>query len=531
MSSQCDKQVKRSDLYTSNCQPTFRCGHPRKENLSITRGSGTGSVGGSTFILWHCMLNRTFKDGPTRFWLLLSLIASQAKFLEGFPIHHVMIRSNRLVTRLARARCDMVTALSRSSPRGSCSWNAFQSTLSFAAGPINSGRPSRLFSSLSPITQSSIELESLDLLTSSTTKSDTDSLTAQQFIERDESLSASTRAVDDAGAAVDSPSTVETQLESMGIKSRPRPGGMWNVKHPDWWYRRFGSRSPEYLRQLEPLIRLQPGDPDYFDVSDLKLPFITIVRTVADARIVMERLMNADPSVFHACDTEVMDIDLKTVGPVGNGYVTCASIYSGEDFDYGLGEGPGSVLWIDNLDDACGVLQEFKPFFESELHKKIWHNYGFDRHVMWNEGIDCRGFGGDTMHMARLQDTSRSREGNGNGYSLEALTEDLLRRRKLPMKEIFGVRRLRKDGSEGSILDIPPVEIMQRDPQFREKWIQYSCYDAQGTYLIHDELRKRLKATFWMESDKGNHNLYEYYCRHMRPFGEVLTDMERRGCV
>lgn len=307
---------------------------------------------------------------------------------------------------------------------------------------------------------------------------------------------------------------------------------MWKPDQPDWWYRGFGSRSEERRRHLEPLIRLRPGDEGYFDVSEIRVPMVTVVRTAEDARIVMERLMGPEAeNRFHACDTEVMDLDLKSVGPVGNGYVTCASVYSGEDFDYGLGDGPGTVLWIDNLDDACGVLQEFKAWFEDERFKKIWHNYGFDRHVMWNEGIDCRGFGGDTMHMARLEDSSRSREGNGNGYSLEALTEELVGRRKRPMKEIFGIKRLRKDGSEGSIIDLPPVEVMQRDPVYRSKWIEYGCYDAQGTFLIHKELRKRLCRIPWLSDGDGGmtNNLYEYYWQHMRPFGEVLTDMERRG--
>ena len=54
---------------------------------------------------------------------------------------------------------------------------------------------------------------------------------------------------------------------------------------------------------------------------------------------------------------------------MGNGYVvTCASIYSGPDFDYGLGDGPGTALWIDNIidDDSFGVLQCFKEFFADE---------------------------------------------------------------------------------------------------------------------------------------------------------------------
>ena len=58
--------------------------------------------------------------------------------------------------------------------------------------------------------------------------------------------------------------------------------------------------------------------------------------------------------------------------------------------------------------------------------KQVWHNYGFDRHVLYSEGIDCKGLGGDTMHMARLWNTARKNKG---GYSLEALSEDLLRER------------------------------------------------------------------------------------------------------
>ena len=54
------------------------------------------------------------------------------------------------------------------------------------------------------------------------------------------------------------------------------------------------------------------------------------------------------------------------------------------------------MLWIDNLDDATGILDEFKDWLEDETVMKVWHNYGFDRHVLWNEGIDVKGFGGDT---------------------------------------------------------------------------------------------------------------------------------------
>jgi DNA polymerase-1 len=309
-----------------------------------------------------------------------------------------------------------------------------------------------------------------------------------------------------------------------GLSSSPVPGGNWDPKNPLEWAKLFGRRNPTEDERLKSLTQLKPGDEGYFDVSGITHPKATIVRNKSDARKVMKVLMSADPSIFHACDTEVMAIDLNEVGPVGNGYVTCVSIYSGPDFDYGLGDGKGKTLWIDNLDDAHAILQEFKDWFEDSRFLKIWHNYGFDRHVIWNEGIDCQGFGGDTMHMARLQDTSRLK--SGQGYSLEALTSELLQKRKRPMKEVFGVPRTRKDGTAGSLVDIPPVEVLQRDPRFRKDFIEYSCNDAEGTWMLHEKLVELLQKMNWLTDGK---NLYDYYWLNMREFGHVLTDMERRG--
>lgn len=326
--------------------------------------------------------------------------------------------------------------------------------------------------------------------------------------------------------------SAEERIHRLNIRSQTKEMGNWKPEDPLGWTTTFGRRSMEDEKRLQPLIQLNPGDEGFFDVSDMPAPAgVTMVRTKEHAKNVVERLMAAPPGLFHACDTEVMDIDLKSVGPVGNGYVTCLSVYSGPDFDYG--DGPGTILWVDNLDDACGVLQEFKAWLEDERHLKVWHNYGFDRHVLWNEGILVKGLGGDTMHMARLENTSRAKElssgGGGAGYSLEALTADLVNKRKRPMKEIFGVPRKRKDGSDGSLVDIPPVEQLQRDPKFRSMWIDYSCFDALGTWLVREALEDLLKQWPWLAVDGKDYNLYEYYMMHMRPFAEVLTDMERRG--
>ena len=131
---------------------------------------------------------------------------------------------------------------------------------------------------------------------------------------------------------------------------------------------------------------------------------ITHVLTTADAEKVLKVLRERHKDIYWACDTETTGLDVKTQGPVGNGKVTCVSIYGGPEVDFG--DGPGSVLWIENIDNSANLLQEFKQWFEDDKYKKVWHHYGFDRHVMGNEGIDCRGFAGDTMHMARLWNTA-----------------------------------------------------------------------------------------------------------------------------
>jgi DNA polymerase I-like protein with 3'-5' exonuclease and polymerase domains len=315
-----------------------------------------------------------------------------------------------------------------------------------------------------------------------------------------------------------------------GIQSRPKPDGTgaWNPTNPLHWCASFGTRSMANTQRLASLVRLRPGDEGYYDTLTYENcipPGVSVVRTPEQAQIVLESLRLSkitDPTCVHACDTEVMDIDLAKVGPVGNGYVTCMSVYSGPDFDYGLGDGPGTMLWIDNLDDSAGLLNTyFTNWLQDTDVLKIWHNYGFDRHVLYNEGINVQGFGGDTLHMARLCDTSRMK------YSLESLTEDLLHERKVPMKEIFGQARPRKDGTPGALIDLPPMERLQRDPNTRTNWILYSAKDAKSTYDLYQHLKVKLQSTPWI----NDYNLMEYYHMHMRPFGELLTDLERRGML
>lgn len=212
------------------------------------------------------------------------------------------------------------------------------------------------------------------------------------------------------------------------------------------------------------------------DLSELG---VTIVRDRYSARKALAKLMEVPKDRHHACDTEVTGIDLSKQSPVGNGVVTCASIYCGPDVDFGS----GPCLWIDNLDSAEGVLDIFADYFNDSSIKKVWHNYSFDRHVLYNHGIDCQGFAGDTMHMGRLWDTARAGRG---GYSLEALSNALLDHPKTSMKAIFGRKHIKKDGTEGKLTVMPGVLELQREEETRDAWIHYSALDAKSTWEVQD---------------------------------------------
>ena len=151
-------------------------------------------------------------------------------------------------------------------------------------------------------------------------------------------------------------------------------------------------------------------------MSQLNLPGTTIVRTKEQAQKVIH-ILRQFPDRVHAWDTETIDINAKEETPVGNGKVICASCFIGPDVDFG--EGPR--LFIDNYADAKDVMLEFKDYFEDPEYLKCWHNYGYDRHILYNHGIDCKGFGGDTMQMARLHDPSRM----PNEYALSKLSKVL----------------------------------------------------------------------------------------------------------
>lgn len=263
-------------------------------------------------------------------------------------------------------------------------------------------------------------------------------------------------------------------------------------------------------------------------VRSEKIPGVTIVRDARTAVHVIHQLTIARES-FIAWDTETTDVDPTVETPVGNGRVICMTAYGGDHLDFGN----GPRLYVDCLDAEGGgeeMLQLFKAYFEDDELYKVWHNYSFDRHILNNHGINVAGFGGDTMHMARLVDTSRKR------YSLEELCNDYLDKklRKKTMKDRFGAHRVLKDGTASKDVVVPSTLELQRSDEHGRAWIEYAVSDAELTHRLMEVLSKELGS---MEIAPGGNALSDLPYRNLRqlydtlfvPFGNMLIDMERTG--
>ncbi|CAK9150260.1 unnamed protein product [Ilex paraguariensis] len=263
---------------------------------------------------------------------------------------------------------------------------------------------------------------------------------------------------------------------------------------------------------------------------------VLVVDNISTAKEIVSMLTNQYRHLVHACDTEVAKIDVKQETPVDHGEVICFSIYSGPEANFGNGK---SCVWVDVLDGGGrSLLAEFAPFFEDSSIRKVWHNYSFDNHVIENYGLKVSGFHADTMHMARLWDSSRRTDG---GYSLEALTGDrsvMSDARlcpneglvgKVSMKTIFGRRKVKKDGSEGKIVTVPPVEELQRVE--RKSWVCYSSLDSISTLQLYESLKKKLTDREWNLDGMRKGTMFDFYEKYWHPFGNLLVKMETEGML
>jgi len=298
---------------------------------------------------------------------------------------------------------------------------------------------------------------------------------------------------------------------------------------------------------------------------------VTVVSSKAAALRALKELYRLRDRA-HAWDTESAGLALSSrdaPSPVTRGRVICATCFCGEDADFGN----GPRLFIDN-DGDHGMLGFFKEYFEDAGFQKVFHNYSFDRHLLARHGIHVRGLHADTLHLARLFDTSLAAwEGAGqaraaassasaagrekpaaprSGESRAVLAVRLGKKRlavsgrtpKVPVEAISGSRTVVADkdvptqtvartvgyglkslAAHFNLCDKQPKDFVQLFGGHEEaslqahnslvefpRWVEYATMDAVLTYRLFQLLKSELCQRPW-ESPV-----------HQRPIEDILTD-------
>ena len=55
------------------------------------------------------------------------------------------------------------------------------------------------------------------------------------------------------------------------------------------------------------------------------------------------------------------------------------------------------------------------------------------------------------------------------------------------------------------------VLTLQRSMEHRQDWIEYSAFDAEGTWHVYQELKRRLAEMPWHNQDTNMFDFYNQY--------------------
>jgi hypothetical protein len=107
--------------------------------------------------------------------------------------------------------------------------------------------------------------------------------------------------------------------------------------------------------------------------------------------------------------------------------------------------------------------------------------------------------------------------------------------KKIDMKTLFSSKKILKTGGEGKSYVMPELEELHTNSKFIEDWIRYAVIDAEATFYLRDVLQLLLQTLSCKTLTHKNPVIgecktnYDIYMNYWRPFGELMTDMERTG--
>jgi DNA polymerase-1 len=164
-------------------------------------------------------------------------------------------------------------------------------------------------------------------------------------------------------------------------------------------------------------------------------------------------------------------------------------------FSYEVGKGY-YVSFPENQDETALILNEFRPFFESEI-EKIGHNLKYDIKVLSNYNISVKGKLFDTMIAHYLINPDMR-------HNMDILAETYLNYQPISITELIG----KKGKNQLSLRTVPIAD--------------------QTEYAVEDaDITLQLKEHFTKELESGN--LTKLFNEAELPLVSVLTGMEIEG--
>lgn len=235
----------------------------------------------------------------------------------------------------------------------------------------------------------------------------------------------------------------------------------------------FGTNNVEEVQQAATVSDLKTIETEKHDYR--------LISTAAERKALLEQLLQQKEVCF---DTETTGIDALHADLVGM------------SFSWKVGEAFYVAVPID-FEEAKKIVDEFRPFFESENILKIAHNIKYDLKILRRYDLRVAFPLFDTM-IAHYLISPESKQG------MDFLAEFYLKYKPVSIETLIG----KKGKNQGSMADLKPEEISD-----------YACEDADITL--------QLKHIFAPEIEKDH--LRDLFYKMEMPLADVLVDMEIEG--
>jgi len=209
--------------------------------------------------------------------------------------------------------------------------------------------------------------------------------------------------------------------------------------------------------------------------------FYQHIKTPLSRKMLLKKLLSQKSVCFDTETTGLKALEVELIGIA---------------FSYEVGKGY-YVSFPENQEETAALLEEFRPFFESENIEKIGHNLKYDLKVLSNYSMPVKGKLFDTMIAHYLINPDMR-------HSMDILAETYLNYQPVSITELIG-----KKGKNQ--LSMRVVDI--------EKQTEYAVEDADITL--------QLKEHFTKELESGN--VTKLFNEVELPLVSVLTAMEIEG--